>query len=98
MSVKAGERLRNHGQALASNAADSRRVAWIDAVIARKNASGERWSCNDIRDAFPVASQGLVGARVDAARKRGEMECVGYTRSTLTSTRGHRICVWVGVR
>lgn len=40
---------------------------------------------------------GLVGARVDAARKRGEMVAVGRIRSSLLSTRSAWICVWVGV-
>lgn len=96
MSVRAGERLRHHGQQLTTHAADSRHIAWIDAVIRGRNATGLPWSANDVRDAFPVASQGLVGARVDAARKRGEMEWVGYTKSTLTSTRGAKVCVWRG--
>jgi hypothetical protein len=96
MSVRAGQRLRDQGQAQAEQGADPRRIAWIDAVIARAVASGEPFSANDIREAFPVVSQGLVGSRVDAARKRGEVVFVGFTPSTLTSTRGHRICVWRG--
>lgn len=96
MSVRAGEALRNHGQQLATHAADSRHIAWIDAVIRGRNATGLPWSANDVRAAFPVASQGLVGARVDAARKRGEMEPVGWVKSTLASTRGKPVVVWRG--
>lgn len=96
MSAATGNRLRAAGQAQATNAADPRRIVWIDAVIARAVASGEPFSANHIRESFPVASQGLVGARIDAARKRGELEWVGMEPSTLTSTRGHRISVWRG--
>lgn len=98
MSVREGERLRDLGQEQATNAADMRRVAWIDAVIRGRNVTGLPWSANDIRDAFPVTSQGLVGARVDAARKRGEMEAVGWVKSTLASTRGKPVTVWRGIQ
>lgn len=96
MSARQGQALRAHGQAQAEQAADPRRIAWIDAVIARAVASGEPFSANDIRESFPVVSRGLVGARVDAARKRGELEHVGWERSTLTTTRGHVISRWRG--
>jgi hypothetical protein len=96
MSVRAGEALRHQGQQQAEHAADSRHIAWIDAVIRGRNLTGLPWSCNDIRAAFPVSSQGLVGARVDAARKRGEMVAVGWEKSTLASTRGKPVTLWVG--
>lgn len=91
-----GDLLRTEGQAQATAAADPRTVLHIDSLIARANYSGERWSCNDIRDLLPVCDQHLVGARVDAARKRGEMVAVGWTKSSLPSTRSKPVTVWQG--
>ena len=86
--------LRAEGQHRAETAADMRVLAAIDAHIAAAVASGAEWSANDVRDAFPSCSPGLVGARVDAARKRGEIEACGFVRSTLPSTRGAWIKRW----
>lgn len=98
MSVRAAERLRALGQAQATHAADPRVIVTIDALIEGFNASGWAWSANEIRAALPVTSRGLVGSRVDAARKRGEMEAVGWTKSTLASTRGKPVTIWRGKR
>jgi hypothetical protein len=92
----AAQELREEGQAQAVDFADMRVVAWIDAAIDKANTSGEEWSANDIRDQFPTVRNGLVGARVDAARKRGEMHGVGFVRSTLPSTRGAWVKRWRG--
>lgn len=83
------------GMNLASDHADTRLRLAVDKAIAEAIASGEVWSANDIRDRLPVVCSGLVGARVDAARKRGEIRWVGEERSTLRSTRGKRIGKWV---
>lgn len=96
MTTTRGDLLRTEGQAQATHAADPRRTATIDRLIREAAASGERFSANSIRDRVPVVSRGLVGARIDAARKRGELEPVGWTKSTLPSTRSHRIVVWRG--
>lgn len=98
MSVRAGEALRRQGQQQAENAADPRVAVIIDGLVAARNRTGEVWSVNDIRAALPVSARGLVGARVDAARKRGEMEAVGWVKSTLASTRGKPVTVWRGKR
>ena len=87
--------LRAEGQHRAESAADMRVVAMVDKVIADAIASGRVFDCNEIRDLMPTSeSQGLVGARVDAARKRGEIEACGFVRSTLPSTRGAWIKRW----
>ena len=90
--------LKHHGQHQAESAADMRVVALIDAVIARYAKSGREFSANDIRAEWPTTeSVGLVGARVDAARKRGELRATDKrVRSTLVSTRGAWLTVWVG--
>lgn len=91
------QHIKESGQHQAEAAADFRVVALIDAAIARHAKSGRRFSANDIRDEFPTTqSRGLVGARVDAARKRGELVSVDRVRSTLASTRSAFVTVWVG--
>ena len=91
--------LAQEGMDAATNAADSRVVAIIDSLIALENASGREWSANTIRDQLPTCSPGLVGARVKAAsmRRPREMRRVGWVASTLPSTHGKPIGVYVGV-
>lgn len=87
--------LRAEGQHHAESGTDMRVVAMVDKVIADAIASGRVFDCNEIRDLMPTTqSKGLVGARVDAARKRGEIEACGFVRSTLPSTRGAWIKRW----
>lgn len=89
--------LRRTGQLQAENAADPRVLLTVDRVIADAIASGQPFSANTIRSRLPVTSRGLVGARVDSARKRGLIVAVGREPSTLPSTRGHAIHVWRAV-
>lgn len=91
--------LRDAGMAAATNAADPRHIIAIDAAIDRANASRQPWSANDIRQQFPVTHSGLVGARVRAAaaRRPRQMVKVGYEASTLPTTHGVEVMVWVGV-
>lgn len=98
-AVEAAEQARDEGMEAATNAADPRVILTIDKLIAKANASGKRWSANDIRKQLPVSSQGLVGARVRAASMRRpiEMVQVDVTPSTLKSTHKKPIAVWVGV-
>lgn len=93
--------LRDAGMATAEQAADPRVIAAIDAAIEKAIASGRRFSTNHIRDQFPVASQGLVGARIRSYAGRkvdGErlMVRVAYEASTLPNTHHHPIAVWIG--
>lgn len=99
MTARAAELARDEGMAATTHAADPRTVLDIDRVIAMHNASGLRWSANDIRDMFPVVSPPLIGARINAAANREpvEMRRVDMTRSTLKSTHRAWIAVWQGV-
>lgn len=94
-----GEVARDAGMAQAEHGADPRVILLIDQAIADANASGKRWSANDIRQRVTTTSQGLVGARVRAAAQRRprEMKHVGWVPSDLPSTRHHEIKVWVGI-
>lgn len=102
MSAAEGAVLRDQGMELATCAADSRVVAIIDEKIHAAIDSGRRFSANTIRDSLPtVTSQGLVGGRIRSyATKRVDgnpvMKRVGYEPSTLASTHGHPIAVWLG--
>lgn len=90
---------RDAGMEATEAATDPRLILAVDKVIADFNDAGMPWSANDIRDALPVVAGPLVGARVRAAamRKPAEMEQVGWTRSSLTSTHSKPIAVWRGI-
>ncbi|NGZ99428.1 hypothetical protein G5V59_00385 [Nocardioides sp. W3-2-3] len=89
------------GQAQVEQHADPRVMLTIDAAIERAIASGRRFSANSIRDQFPVSDEHLIGARVASFAKRRVdghplMVRVAYEPSTLKSTKGHDIKVWLG--
>ena len=98
--MSAAEQLRDEGMALAEQGADMRVVAIIDRLIAWANGTGKEWSANTIRAGLPASSQGLVGARVNAAamRRPRVMRRVGWVASNLPSTHGKPIAVWKGVQ
>lgn len=95
----APEQARDEGMARAENAADPRRIAWIDDTIADFNRSGLTWSANDLRRYLPDVYGPLLGARIRAAamRRPREMVKVGMTRSDLPSTHNAWIAMWQGV-
>lgn len=92
---------RDEGMARVEAGSDPRVILAIDAAIQAAIDSGRRFSANDIRDQFPVADEHLAGARFRAwTLKRVDghplMVRVGWTTSTLKSTRSHEIKVWLG--
>lgn len=91
--------LRDSGHACTTAAADPRLVLAVDRVIAEANASGKRWTADDIRDQLPVVAGPLVGARIRAAalRKPVEMRKVGMRPSDLRSARRAYVAIWQGV-
>lgn len=95
----AGELLRDEGMEATTNAADPRLVLMIDRHIAALNASGLRWSADDLRPGLPVTAQELIGARVRAAamRKPTEMVAVDRKKSTWPASHCAEIRVWQGV-
>jgi hypothetical protein len=95
--VELAEALRDEGMARTTQAADAADIAAIDDSIDRLNANGVPWSSNDLRALLPEVRQPLIGARVRAKARRGEMAKVGYTPSTLPSTHAHPVAVWQGV-
>lgn len=97
--MTSGYALRDTGHATTTHAADPRLVLTVDKVIADANATGKRWTADDIRDALPVVAGPLVGARIRAAalRKPHEMRKVGMKPSALLSARRAYVAVWIGV-
>ena len=68
--------------------------ATIDARIEELNAELYEWSANDLRRALPNVRQPLIGARIRAAARAGDIVHVGYTPSDLPSTHAHDIKTW----
>jgi hypothetical protein len=92
---------RDEGMDQVAHNADPRVVLTIDAAIERAIASGRRFSANTIRDQFPTSHENLVGARFGSYRSRRVdghplMVRVGSEPSTLKTTKGHDIKVWLG--
>lgn len=85
-----------------AQAQDADRDGWdtkvIDQALAALAATGHPFSANDLRALLPDVRQSLIGVRVRAAGVRGDIRRVGYTPSTLESTHGHPIAVWVSAQ
>lgn len=95
--LRRGRQLAEHGMALVEAASSDVEKQEVDRVIAQMAASRAPFSLNDVRARLPQAHPRLRGARVMAAAKAGVIERTGVdVPSTLPSTRGHRIPVWVG--
>lgn len=69
----------------------------IDRAIARWAATGREFSANDLRSEFAGVSGPVVGGRFNAAARRGLIRDTGRrVPSTLASTNGHEVRLWVG--
>lgn len=67
----------------------------VDRVLAARIKRGGRFSLNDLRPQLrAVRSRSVIGARVNAAARRGEIRRVDYTPSTDPGTHGHPVAVW----
>lgn len=95
----APERARDEALDAATNAADSRLVLMVDAVITEAIESGQPFSANTIRDRMPAVRSGLIGSRIKAAsmQKPPRMVAVGSEPSTLRTTHAKPVTRWVGV-
>lgn len=70
----------------------------IDKVLHAFAMQGRPFSANDFRELLPAVRQSLVPGRIRVALNDGLIRRVGKTQSTLKSTRGHEINVYVRVR
>lgn len=91
--------LRDQGMNQATDHADSRIVALVDAAIDAAIDSGQPFTVATIRAALPtVTSPGLIGARFRSAAMRKPRRMVQTGRwlpSDLPSTRCARVAEWV---
>ena len=90
---------KSSGIAATTDAASADDKARIDAAIRRWAATGREFSANDLRSEFAGVSGPVVGGRFNAAAKRGLIRDTGRrVPSTLASTNGHEVRLWVGAR
>lgn len=95
--LHAGRVLQQRGMRLVEDASTDEQRAAIDTVIAEWARSGRCFSLNDLRDELPTTRPALRGARVMAAARHGLIRKTDErVPSTLPSTRGHELPVWVG--
>lgn len=73
---------------LVEDSSDQWDRAVIDQGIAALNARGLPWSANDLRPLLPQVRPALIGARVMASLRRGEMTRTDWVRSTDPGTHG----------
>ncbi|HET7386116.1 MAG TPA: hypothetical protein VFJ19_05550 [Nocardioidaceae bacterium] len=66
----------------------------IDRVIRHLAGLGEPFSCNDARELLPEVRKCLIGRAFERAQREGWLVKVGYTPSTLPSTKGHPVAVY----
>lgn len=84
------------GITAANTAAPEDVKARIDAAIKRWAAKGVEFSANDLRSEFEVTGA-VVGGRFNVAARAGLIVDTGKrVASTLGSTHGHEVRVWVG--
>lgn len=89
--------LRDRGLVLVDRAADDDHRARVDDVIAYLAGTGQEFSANDIRPLVEGVPAKLIAPRLEAARKAGLIvKTGGYVPSTLKSTHGHRLALWIG--
>lgn len=92
-----GEALRDLGMREATAAADPDEVVRVDRVIKAWADRHQPFSANDVRPELHGVRPMLVGARFRYAAKANVIRDTGeMVKSTLPSTRGHRIPVWIG--
>lgn len=75
-------------------AADTDDKARIDAAILQVARRGQPFSANDVRPLVPNAPGPLMGARFNAAAKRGVIKRIGYVASTKANTHAHPVAEW----
>lgn len=70
----------------------------IDTVIAALAMQGKPFTANAMRDLLPEVRKCLIGARLNSAQRAGLIRYVGVTASTLRSTKGAKVNVYIAAR
>lgn len=86
---------RDRGVAIVEAASDDQGRAVLDQAIRLHAQSGRPFSANDFRDLLPAERANLLGARILAAAKRGEIVRVGYEPATHAAGHGRPVAVWL---
>ena len=95
--LDAGKRLRDDGMRTAENNSHPGASAAIDRIISELVAERVEWTADTVRErgGAPLASSShLMGARINAAARRGEIVCVGVTTSTRPERRQGLTRIW----
>jgi len=97
--VKVGERLAQRGMGKAERAATP--DGWVeraDAELKRLASSGERFTSDALVAAVgaPENHYNAIGARINAAARRGLIRKAGFTKSSRESGHARTIAVWEG--
>lgn len=94
LGLKLAEEARDAGMArtVAAHPDDAARV---DAAIRQLVKGGGEWTANELRPLLPTGvHQPVIGARVQAAARRGLIRRVGYRPSDKPNTHGHPVTIW----
>ena len=91
--VAEGERRKQAGMARADHAADLRTKSAIDRWIAERD---EPFTAEDLRaEVAPLASSpNVIGARINAASRRGEIVMLDHVQATRPEAHGRYIKLW----
>ena len=94
-----GLRRRDDGMRTTEHAAHPGVRVAIDQAISEFAATGEPFTSDDVRTkAQPFGSPNLLGARINAAARRGEIVRVGFVQTVRPEAHGRHVSQWQGVR
>jgi hypothetical protein len=93
-----GLRRRDDGMRTAEHAAHPWVRQALDRAIVDRAATGEPFTADDIRAEVDLlaSSPNLLGARINAASRRGLIVRVGFVQSTRPEAHGRHVAQWIG--
>ncbi len=94
LPVETPTQARDAGIAKVEAATDKQGRAVIDHNIHVVADTGRPFSVNDFRDRLPLERANLIGARILAAARRGEIHKVGYTTANHAAGHGRALALW----
>ena len=94
-----GDELKQSGMAAATTTSEpSGWVVRFDQELERRAAQGVPFTSEDVTHSVgQPPSSGAVGARINAAARRGIIEHVGYTKARRANQHGAELRTWKGV-
>lgn len=100
MDLVNGAQLRDLGMARADAVQPEDWRHHVDVIIGTLADSGEPFTSDDVSALTgdsPTGSRGAMGARFNAAARRGVIRRVGYVPSRRPSVHAHPVALWQGV-